>query len=208
MPKVSPEHFKKRRADILDAAKRVFIQKGFEPATMKDVVEASGMSRGGVYQYFSSTEEMFIAIREASFEEFEAYLEKLSDTHETIWDALMAYLDNYIEDAEPQNISFGLVSYEYSVVAWRKETHRKVIYDQAMQATDTFVQFLEKGVANHEFSPRYPLEAIVLFIFNVTDGLLLHHMIAGEDLSRVYIKEQVDGLKDYLHFALKNKRPD
>jgi AcrR family transcriptional regulator len=207
MPKVSPEHFKKRRADILDAAKRVFTIKGFEPTTMQDIVEESGMSRGGVYQYFSSAEEMFIAIREESFEEFGAYLNKLSDEHETVWTALMAYLDNYIEEPETEQVSFGLVSYEYSVVAWRKETHRRVIFDQAMKATDLFVQFLGNGVTNKEFSPRYPLEAIVLFIFNVTDGLLLHHMIAGKDLKRVYIKEQVDGLKHYLQLALKNQTP-
>jgi AcrR family transcriptional regulator len=207
MPKVSPEHFKKRRADILDAAKRVFTIKGFEPTTMQDIVEESGMSRGGVYQYFSSTEEMFIAIREESFEEFEAYLNKLSDEHETVWTALMAYLDNYIKEPETEQVSFGLVSYEYSVVAWRKETHRRVIFDQAMKATALFVQFLENGVTNKEFSPRYPLEAIVLFIFNVTDGLLLHHMIAGKDLKSVYLKEQVDGLKHYLQLALKNQTP-
>ena len=207
MPKVSPEHFKKRRADILDAAKRVFKTKGFEPTTMQDVVKESGMSRGGVYQYFSSTEDMFIAIREETFEEIETYLSQLIEEHPTVWDALMTYLDNYIAGTETDDISFGMVSYEYSVLAWRKDTRREVIYNHAMKFTSIFVRFLEKGVATGEFSPNYPLEAVVLFIFNITDGLLLYFMIAKSNLKRVYLDEQIAGLKNYLQYALKNQTP-
>lgn len=202
MPKVSPEHFKRRRAEILEAAKRVFTRKGYEPTTMQDVVKESGMSRGGVYQYFSSTEDMFIAIRETDYEQFEGVFEELLKSHGTVWKALMAYLDNYLYEPEGENTSFGLVSYEYSVVAWRNEKHRQVIYDQSRKIASLFVSFLKKGIESDEFSPRLPLEAITFFIFNVTDGLLLHYMIAGRDRKLAYIKEQVEGLKLFLQSAL------
>ncbi len=202
MPKVSPEHFKKRRAEILDAARRVFTQKGFEPTTMQDVVKESGMSRGGVYQYFSSTEDMFIAIREDVYEQFTLYLDELLMNHENVWDALMAYVEGYIGENETDNYKFGLVSYEYSVVAWRNDKHRKVISEQSKKATRLMAHFLDEGVKRGEFSPLYPLEAIALFIFNVTDGLILHHMIA-DATQNVYIKEQIAGLLDYLKQALR-----
>ncbi|WEG11779.1 TetR family transcriptional regulator [Pullulanibacillus sp. KACC 23026] len=202
MPKVSPEHFKKRRAEILEAAKKVFTKKGFEPTTMQDVVKESGMSRGGVYQYFSSPEEMFIAIREDGFEAFDNYLRELLDTHETVWDALLAYVNNYIYEPESEGISFGLVSYEYSVVSWRNEQHRQVILNQALKATETFKDFLQVGVDRGEFTPLYSLEAIALFIFNVTDGLLLHAVFASESANHLYINEQVASLILYLRTAL------
>lgn len=68
-PKVTKEHKDKRQAEILEAAKTVFKRKGFELTTMKDVVEESGFSRGGVYLYFSSTEEMFRRIIETGLDE-------------------------------------------------------------------------------------------------------------------------------------------
>lgn len=202
MPKVSQEHFKMRRAEILNAARKVFTRKGFEPTTMQDVVKETGMSRGGVYQYFSSTEEMFIAIREESFQEFETYLTQLLDTHKSVWEGLKTYVSNYIEEAETENVSFGLVSYEYSVVAWRNETHRQVIFDQSQKAITMMADFLDEGVKRGEFNPIYPLKAVASFLFNVTDGLLLHHMIAGPSHESVYINEQVSGLIDYLKLAL------
>ena len=47
---------------ILDKAKEVFITNGFAKVTMKDIVEACGISRGGLYRYFGSTKEIFLAL--------------------------------------------------------------------------------------------------------------------------------------------------
>ncbi|MDO5717037.1 MAG: helix-turn-helix domain-containing protein [Tissierellia bacterium] len=51
---------KQRKREICMAAKDVFIRKGFKNTTMEDVIEAVGMSKGGVYYYYKSTLEMLI----------------------------------------------------------------------------------------------------------------------------------------------------
>ena len=52
MPKVSDEHKELRIQQILLAASEVFKSKGYEQATLKDIVEEAGMSRGWIYLYF------------------------------------------------------------------------------------------------------------------------------------------------------------
>ena len=47
---------------ILEKARTVFSEKGFKNVTMKDIVDACEISRGGLYLYFSSTEEIFLAV--------------------------------------------------------------------------------------------------------------------------------------------------
>ncbi|MBR6237574.1 MAG: TetR/AcrR family transcriptional regulator [Lachnospiraceae bacterium] len=47
---------------ILDKATEVFSKKGYRNVTMKDIVEASGISRGGLYIYYDSTEEIFLDV--------------------------------------------------------------------------------------------------------------------------------------------------
>ena len=47
---------------ILETARTVFSLKGYRGVTMKDIVEACGISRGGLYLYFSSTEEIFLEV--------------------------------------------------------------------------------------------------------------------------------------------------
>ena len=51
-----------RREELLDVAASLFVEKGFQATTMEDVVAASGMSKGGVYHYFKSTEDLLYAL--------------------------------------------------------------------------------------------------------------------------------------------------
>ena len=46
---------------ILETARKVFMEKGYKNVTMKDIVEACDISRGGLYLYFGSTAEIFIS---------------------------------------------------------------------------------------------------------------------------------------------------
>lgn len=47
-----------RKKQIRDAAKEIFLQKGFNNTSMEDVIFASGMSKGGVYRHYKTTAEM------------------------------------------------------------------------------------------------------------------------------------------------------
>ncbi|MDF2233720.1 TetR/AcrR family transcriptional regulator [Albimonas sp. CAU 1670] len=51
-----------KRAQILHGAARVFLDKGFESASMEDVRRAAGVSKGTIYVYFSDKEELFEAL--------------------------------------------------------------------------------------------------------------------------------------------------
>ena len=47
-----------KKREIREAAKRCFLDKGFQNTTMEDVITEIGMSRGGVYHHYASTTEM------------------------------------------------------------------------------------------------------------------------------------------------------
>ena len=50
------------REMILEASYPLFAKDGFNKITMKDICEATGLSRGGLYSHFSGTGEIFEAI--------------------------------------------------------------------------------------------------------------------------------------------------
>ena len=54
----------KTREYILNASYALFAKKGFKQVTMKDVCEATNMSRGGLYSHFSGTDRLFEALLE------------------------------------------------------------------------------------------------------------------------------------------------
>ena len=60
----TPKVVEDRREQIIDAAMRVFAQKGFTRATNKDVAREAGITAGLIYHYFESKEALLMAVIE------------------------------------------------------------------------------------------------------------------------------------------------
>lgn len=52
----------KTKQEIRDKAYQLFAEKGFKEVTMKDICERTGLSRGGLYRHYESTEQIFLEI--------------------------------------------------------------------------------------------------------------------------------------------------
>jgi AcrR family transcriptional regulator len=64
----APEDSAKRR-QILEGARRTFLANGFDAASMNEIAREAGVSKGTLYVYFKSKEELFEAIVEAQSRE-------------------------------------------------------------------------------------------------------------------------------------------
>ena len=67
-----PDRITKRertRAELLTAARRVFGRRGYHDATLDDVVEESGLSKGALYYNFASKADLFLAVLEERIDE-------------------------------------------------------------------------------------------------------------------------------------------
>lgn len=62
MPKRSQEHLDARRAQILAGAQRAFARHGYAGATVTRLEEEIGLSRGAIFNYFPSKQDLFIAL--------------------------------------------------------------------------------------------------------------------------------------------------
>ena len=51
-----------RKEQIRQAAMKVFLDKGFRNTVMNDIMEATGLSRGGLYHHYGSTYEILYDI--------------------------------------------------------------------------------------------------------------------------------------------------
>lgn len=197
MPKVSREYVIQRKQQILAAAKRVFCRKGFEPATMQDIVKETGMSRGGVYLYFSNTDEMMRALLEQNADEVSHHLEKSLSDQMTIWEIFQDYLSSIESEASD---TFSLVSYEYFVSGWRVGQRTDYLKERYERGKGLFLRLFEEGVRRGEFKPRQPVSMINQFFMNVNDGIALEATLLGDDAVNVH--GQVDALRLYLRYAL------
>ena len=62
MPKISEERKSARREQILEGARRCFAENGYEGATVVKLEDEIGLSRGAIFNYFPSKEDLFIEL--------------------------------------------------------------------------------------------------------------------------------------------------
>ena len=85
-----------RRSEILAAAKRLFVEEGYESATMRRIATAVGVSGATLYVYFPDKEAILFAIAEETFGELLAALELSQQGHGDRLQRLRAGLMTYI----------------------------------------------------------------------------------------------------------------
>lgn len=90
----------KTRDSILDAAERVFAEKGVAGTTMAEIADTAGISRGAVYGHYRNTGEVCIAMAERAFTTAPeaAHLQvgvdtKSDDPLGTLWRIVVGYFD-------------------------------------------------------------------------------------------------------------------
>jgi len=66
-PPATPQSFNQRLGHILACATRVFCEKGYAGASMRDIARATGISLAGLYHYFRSKEELLFLIQKHTF---------------------------------------------------------------------------------------------------------------------------------------------
>jgi AcrR family transcriptional regulator len=200
MPKVSDDYKEKRRYEILMAAEKVFIEKGFSGTTMTDIVTASGLSRGGLYHYFSNTDEVYQAILKERDSEAYEYFQNLLKDNKTAWDAMESFLSMIEQSMTDSKDSLAPVNLEYFIIGRHVKGRLEFINARFDAALGSLLKLLETGVERGELSPIQPLHTIVNFMLNTIDAMHIQTIIMSSE--KADIKGQVEAIRIYLKQAL------
>lgn len=102
-----------KRKYIVEKARGVFYKNGYKAVTMKDIVEACEISRGGLYLYFADTKELFEAVLEEEQADMDAVLEGAENQDRTPGELLLMYLDGQKKEILKKKNNLTAAAYEY-----------------------------------------------------------------------------------------------
>ncbi|HUU56948.1 MAG TPA: TetR/AcrR family transcriptional regulator [bacterium] len=86
-----------RRAEILAAARKVFGARGYEGATLDEVAREAEFAKGTLYSYFDSKAELFAALVEHEFDEFQKNIKEVLAREPDAADAARAVIAVLLE---------------------------------------------------------------------------------------------------------------
>src|SRR6267378_3605526 len=141
MPRVVPEYKEEARTRILTAANQVFGEKGYRQATMDNVAKKLGVSKGALYLYFASKEELFEEICRAEPLAFKEILYLTFSENKNPLESAGEFFDKMLKRS---GSSSGL-SFEIFAEASRNPALRKVLKKTQGEYAATLMNYLEEG---------------------------------------------------------------
>ncbi len=177
------------RKHIKRCACSLFAEKGFKQVTMKDICEASQLSRGGLYCHYKSTRQIFQEIIDDMTGQQDNEIDvriKQNQPAVTILDDILYKYENEMIDSQ-SSLSVAIYEY-YSIhdIACRKNT----LYEQYLISANTWKKLMQYGIARKEFK-KVDIAAVFDLIVFSYQGVRMYSKlmpVAKEIPSRI-IKE-------------------
>lgn len=184
------------RHRILEKTYDLFAQKGFNAVTMKDVCEATELSRGGLYAHFSSTQEIF-----------EAVIENLNDQDQVNFTEEIkkgtpakVILDNMLniikDEMSHQEDSLSLAMYEYS-----NTISREFMNQFTEDGEQMWIDLIKYGISTGEFNEVNPIEIVTIILY-VYQGVRMWSKVISVPPEKIelivqYIRKQLIKGEEY-----------
>lgn len=192
MTRVSNEAMRKAKYElILEKARLVFCRKGYAGVTMKDIIEECEISRGGIYLYFSSIEEIF---KDVVLSRERRKFEGIRDSvHQNV--DFLELLDAYFLTQKKRllNMSESLLRamYEYHFTH-KSEADFDFREAQVDNIRNTLEEMLSLGVKqNYVVNPN--IDALRDHMMFMIEGLSVYSLLGG--LTEANVDEQFKQLR-------------
>lgn len=198
MPKVSEAYRKEKKKKLIQAAKTVFIEKGYVQTSMQDIMNEAAISRGAMYSYFDNIDHVFMEVLKED-DQKDIYFFEASD-NELLWPQLKQWVEMQQEAIENIHQSLLQAKAEFFLSS-RYVKHAEdfpYISQRYNEMTKSIEEVLNRGEYKKEFQLQQPADGIAKYIISFINGLMLDTFQLGNEQTKV--KEQLA----ILLFSLEN----
>jgi AcrR family transcriptional regulator len=175
-PIVSENYKEQKKQEILESAMTCFARKGFESSTVDDICVQSGLSKGAIYNYFKSKDEIYLELMhqktEESFNRISEALYALDTAIEKL-DYLFSIYDTPFpyEEADLGEIAVGL---EFKLRSTRhKELNVTLTERRHKYFLGLLIKVIEAGQQTNELKTNNRPEVYADLFWTMMDGLLV-----------------------------------
>nr|WP_249310502.1 TetR/AcrR family transcriptional regulator [Bacillus sp. FJAT-49736] len=167
----------------MESALILFGEKGYELTTIDDIGAKSGISKGMVYTYFKSKEDLYITLMDQrtnhTFNILKERFEELDTAEQKIIELLRIYRE--AENMEEWSNSIR-VHMEFWLNSSRQEHLKNIMKDRYKKQFRAFLmQIIQEGQDNGEFKKDIQMEIVASLFWAIIDGICLHYTVVGKE---------------------------
>lgn len=163
-----------RRREILSAAMNAFARGGFHQTTIDDVAREAGLSKGAVYWHFEGKRELFYALVDQLFGDFEGELAPPDPAQ-----SARQRLERMVDAALSVDLGapgMAQLQAECTSLAVRDPEMRELLLAASQGSIQLVIDAVSHGVKTGEFRPVDP-ETVAYAMLATLDGLQMHQLL-------------------------------
>jgi TetR/AcrR family transcriptional regulator, repressor for uid operon len=180
MPKVTGQYKSDLREKIIQAAIESFAQTGFDKTKMEDIAKRLGLSKGTIYLYFNSKEDLFLAI-------CEHYVKVMRDQqHSAIFskkEDLVLDSEHFYENFRRLEQGKDRVMLEMVVESSRNSRLKKGMYEHRLKVYDAVVEHLNRQIEKGFIKKGIDVNGLASAFVALYDGLTVSKMLGISEAS-------------------------
>lgn len=181
-----PDVSEERKQQILDAAEKVFTHKGLDEARMDDIAEGTGLSKGTLYLYFKSKDDLIIAILERIFQHTFDQLETRMGDELSAGEAIRRFAEEAGRDYTSM-LRIMPIAYEFLALAFRNKTVQKALKRYFKLYMEVLVPVIQRGIDSGEFR-KVNAQEVAIAAGAIFEGIVLLWVY---DKSRVDVEHHI-----------------
>ncbi len=137
-----------RKEEILDAAQKVFFEKGLFVATMDEIAEAAELSKGTLYLYYKSKEDLYLAVMMRGLQILYEMIESMMNSEGSVISKLLALEDVYLDFFKDHKNYFRMF-YFFQTPQFHKQVSdemKRACDSNNQRMWDLVIGLLKKGI--------------------------------------------------------------
>lgn len=185
-PRITTAHEQEQRDRILEAATRCFAEHGYHEATIQVICDRAGLSKGGLYTYFRSKDEILAALIDGNLREAQRWATSVSERGASAVQRLERIADTLIEQVLEGD---GRAAHSPSLMleVWAEASKDPKLGELLAEGHAwwrTFIgQIFREGIASGEFRPDIDPDALAGIFVAMFDGLMLQESLTKTKVS-------------------------
>jgi len=151
--------FQARRKEILEAAERLFAQKGFFPTTMSEIAEEAEFGTGTLYKFFKSKEDLYFTLINEKVEDINRLVKAELSQKGSAIERIKKVLELQFQFTEKNRDFFRIYISERSRFEWNvKEDLGKGVHNKMVAYIRLLAKVMEEGIKAGELKSLPPLD--------------------------------------------------
>ncbi len=183
------------REKIISKSAELFNVHGYHGCSLSDIMKATNLKKGGIYNHFKNKDEIALEAFDYSFKKIQREFRKRLDLDKTPTEKLNSIIEVYAQLASVPGMEGGCPIFNTAVDASNSHPMLKQKANDAINSLKKYIDIkIKEGIASGEFKEDADQTDIASLIIMTLEGALI--------MSRVYdhcsIEVAVKSLKDYL----------